>query len=194
MPALDLLKTIRIALPDGYPVLSAGGIADASDVNTRLDAGAEGVVCGTRFLMSEESGAHPEYKSRLTRAHETMVTEMFGFGWPAAHRVIPNQATDRWLRTDPRGPGWLRAINRLAVPIVATGPASRQFRMVGRLAALQRPSFPLFSPAGAVVDGSSNLIEAGPLYAGESVVRIADIRPAGALVRELAAEPSGRPN
>jgi NAD(P)H-dependent flavin oxidoreductase YrpB (nitropropane dioxygenase family) len=194
MPALELLKTIRIALPDGYPVLSAGGIADASDVKTRLDAGAEAVVCGTRFLMSEESGAHPEYKSRLTRAHETMVTEMFGFGWPAAHRVIPNQATDRWLRTDPRGPGWLRAINRLAVPIVATGPASSQFRMVGRMAALQRPSFPLFSPAGAVVDGPSNLIEAGPLYAGESVARIADIRPAGALVRELAAEPSGQPN
>ena len=32
-----------------------------------------------------------------------------------------------------------------------------------------------------------NLIEAGPLYAGESVARIGDIRPAGALVSELAA-------
>jgi hypothetical protein len=54
------------------------------------------------------------------------------------------------------------------------------------MAALQRPGVPLFSPAGAVADGSRNLIEAGPLYAGESVTRIADIRPAATLVRELA--------
>lgn len=186
VPAHELLATIRAALPHGYPVLSAGGIADAADVKERLEAGAEGVVCGTRFLMSEESGAHPEYKSRLVEAHETLVTEMFGFGWPAPHRVIPNQATDRWLSTNPRGPGWLHTINRLAKPIVAAGPASSQFRMVGHLAALQRPGLPLFSPAGALRDGPSNLIEGGPLYAGESVTRIADIGSAAALVRELA--------
>jgi nitronate monooxygenase len=186
-PALELLASVRAALPDGYPVLSAGGVADAADVKGRLEAGAEGVVSGTRFLMSEESGAHPEYKSRLLRAHETLVTEMFGFGWPAPHRVIPNKATERWLSTDPRGPGWLRAINRAAAPIVATGPTSNQFRMVGRIAALQRPGVPLFSPSGAVVGGPTNLIDGGPLYAGESVARIADIRPARELVRELAA-------
>jgi NAD(P)H-dependent flavin oxidoreductase YrpB (nitropropane dioxygenase family) len=186
-PALELLASVKAALPDGYPVLSAGGIADGADVKERLEAGAEGVVSGTRFLMSEESGAHPEYKARLLDAHETIVTEMFGFGWPATHRVVPNKATKRWLSGDRRGPGWLRAINRAAAPIVATGPSSSQFRMVGRLASLQRPGVPLFSPAGAVADGPTNLIEGGPLYAGESVARIADIRPAGALVRELAA-------
>jgi nitronate monooxygenase len=186
-PALELLASVKAALPDGYPVLSAGGIADATDVKARLEAGAEGVVSGTRFLMSEESGAHPEYKSRLLEAHETIVTEMFGFGWTATHRVVPNKATARWLSRDRRGPGWLRAINRAAAPIFATGPTSSQFRMVGRLASLQRPGIPLFSPAGAVADGPTNLIEGGPLYAGESVARIADIRRAGALVRELAA-------
>lgn len=185
-PALELLASVRATLPDGYPVLSAGGIADATDATARIEAGAEGVVSGTRFLMSEESGAHSEYKSRLLEAHETIVTEMFGFGWPAPHRVVPNKATERWLSTDLRGPGWLRAINRAAAPIVATGPAASQFRMVGRLAALQRPGIPLFSPVGAAVDGPSNLIEGGPLYAGESVARIVDIRPAGALVRDLA--------
>ncbi len=191
IPAVELLASVRSALPDGYPVLSAGGIADASDVRARLDAGAEAVVCGTRFLLSEESAAHPEYKSRLLEAHETIITEMFGFGWPAPHRVVPNRATDRWLKESPRGPGWLRTINRLAAPIVATTPASSQSRIVGRLAALQRPGLPLFSPAAAVAEGSLNLIEAGPLYAGESVTRIDDIRPAGSLVRELAAGPSG---
>jgi nitronate monooxygenase len=187
IPALELLNAIRDALPDGYPVLSAGGVADASDVRARLDAGAEGVVCGTRFLMSEESGAHPAYKARLVEAGETILTEMFGFGWPAPHRVVPNRASDRWLSGEPSGPAWLRAVNRLAGPMVAAGPASSQFQLVGRLAALQRPGVPLFSPAAAVADGSGNLIEAGPLYAGESVTRIAEIRPARALVEELAA-------
>ncbi len=186
IPALELLERIRATLPDGYPVLAAGGIADASDVKARLDAGAEAVVCGTRFLMTKESGAHPEYKARLVEAGETILTEIFGFGWPAPHRVVPNQATDRWLANNPRGPAWLRGINRAAAPLVATGPASSQFRLVARLAAMQRPSVPLFGPAGAIAEGSRNLIEAGPLYAGESVTRIADIRPAGALVRELA--------
>ena len=63
VPAVELLARVRGAVPDDYPVLSAGGIADASDVTARLDAGAEAVVCGTRFLMTEESGAHPAYRA-----------------------------------------------------------------------------------------------------------------------------------
>ena len=55
-----------------------------------------------------------------------------------------------------------------------------------RLAATQRPSRPLFGPVAATVDGPANLIEAGPLYAGECIERISDIRPAAELVRELA--------
>src|SRR5439155_17763635 len=45
-PALELLARVRAAVPHDYPVLSAGGVADASDVETRLDAGSEAVVCG----------------------------------------------------------------------------------------------------------------------------------------------------
>jgi NAD(P)H-dependent flavin oxidoreductase YrpB (nitropropane dioxygenase family) len=186
-PALALLRAARAALPDGYPVLSSGGVADASDVKARLDVGAEAVVCGTRFLMSDESGAHPEYKARLVEARETLVTQMFGLGWPAPHRVVPNQATERWLGSDTRGPPWLLAINRVAAPVIATGVIPIPLGLVGRLAGMQRPHIPLFSPAGPAVGGSRNLIEAGPLYAGESVTRIANIRPAGTLVRELAA-------
>ena len=183
---LELLEGVRAALPDGYPVLAAGGIADGSDVKARLDAGAEAVVCGTRFLMSDESRAHPDYKARLVEAQETILTEMFGLGWSAPHRVVPNRATERWLSTDTRGPTWLRMINRAAAPVVSTGLVQNPLGMVDRLAAMQRPAVPLFSPAGAVAGRPWNLIDAGPLYAGESVARITDIRPAGALVRELA--------
>lgn len=182
VPAVQLLARVRGAVPDDYPVLSAGDVADASDVKARLDAGAEAVVCGTRFLMTEESGAHPTYKARLVEARETILTELFGAGWPAPHRVVPNQATVRWLGRDLRGPGWLRMFHRATAPAFSRVPVPMQFR----LAATQKPSRPMFGPAAATVDGPPNLIDAGPLYAGECIDRIADIRPAGELVRELA--------
>jgi nitronate monooxygenase len=183
--AVELLAGVRGAVPDDYPVLSAGGIAEASDVKTRLDDGAEAVVLGTRFLMTDESGAHPTYKARLVAARETVLTELFGIGWPAPHRVVPNHATIRWLGRDPCGPSWLRVFHRATAPVFSRMPVPMQFR----LAARQKPSRPLFGPAAATVDGPPNLIDAGPLYAGECIDRITDIRPAGELVRELAVAP-----
>lgn len=182
VPALQLLAQACEAVPDEYPVIAAGGIADASDVKDRLDAGAEAVICGTRFLMTEESGAHTTYKARLLEGRETILTELFGAGWPAPHRVIPNQATARWLGRDMRGPWWLRLLYRATAPAFSRVPMSMQLR----LAATQTPSRPMFGPAAATVGGSPNLIDAGPLYAGECIDRIADIRPAGELIRELA--------
>jgi hypothetical protein len=55
-----------------------------------------------------------------------------------------------------------------------------------RLAATQNPSRPMFGPGAATIDGPTNLLEAGPLYAGECVNRISDISSADELVRELA--------
>jgi NAD(P)H-dependent flavin oxidoreductase YrpB (nitropropane dioxygenase family) len=184
--ALELLDRVRDALPADYPVLSAGGIAAASDVEAHLDAGAEAAVCGTRFLMSDESGAHPGYKQRLLGARETVLTELFGVGWPAPHRVVRNAATDRWLTRDSRGPFWLRAFQRATAPLFARVPVPVQLGF----ATSQNPSRPLFGPAAATADGPPSLIEAGPLYAGECIARIGDIRPAGELVRELAAQVS----
>jgi nitronate monooxygenase len=181
LPAAELLARVRQALPDDYPVLSAGGIADQADVRTRLAAGAEAAVCGTRFLMTDESGAHPAYKARLVAAGETMLTELFGVGWPAPHRVVRNEATARWLRTDPRGPGWVRAFHKATAPIFSRTPVPLQLRM----AASQDPSRPIFGPAAAVSGGPASLVEAGPLYAGACIDRIADIRPAAEVVTAL---------
>jgi NAD(P)H-dependent flavin oxidoreductase YrpB (nitropropane dioxygenase family) len=179
--ARDLLERLRAELRD-FPILSAGGVANADDLRARLDAGADAVVAGTRFLMSTESGAHEEYKRRLLEARETVLTELFGAGWPAPHRVIPNEATRRWLGRDPRGPAWLRTANRVTAPVLARIPPTLQ----ARLAAGQRPGIPVLGPAAATAGSGDNLIEAGPLYAGECVARIDDIRPAGELVRDLA--------
>jgi hypothetical protein len=58
--------------------------------------------------------------------------------------------------------------------------------MQARLAAGQTPGMPLLGPAAPTAGAGDNLVEAGPLYAGDCVARIDDIRPAGELVRDLA--------
>jgi NAD(P)H-dependent flavin oxidoreductase YrpB (nitropropane dioxygenase family) len=161
----------------------AGGVTNRSDVEAALAAGAEAVVVGTRFLMSKESGAHPAYKQRLLDANETVLTELFGAGWPAPHRVIHNAATDRWLRDDPRGPAWVRRLHRVTTPLLSHAPMA-----VAMLAVrAQRPGMPLLSPAAPTVADPVSLLDSGPLYAGECIARIHDIRPAGDIVADLAA-------
>jgi NAD(P)H-dependent flavin oxidoreductase YrpB (nitropropane dioxygenase family) len=180
-PGLELLERIRAALPGGYPLLLAGGIAERADVSRALEAGAVAAVAGTRFLLSEESRAHPEYRRRLLGAEETILTELFGAGWPAPHRVVPNAATARWLGDDPRGPRLNRALNRALAPGARYLPGALQ----ARIARAQRPGSRLLSPAGPTDDGPASLVEAGPLYAGETVARIDEVRPAAELVRAL---------
>ena len=179
-PALDLLDEARGALGRDYPILLAGGIAVATDVRAALEAGADGVVAGTRFVMSDECRAHLAYKQRLMESRETVLTELFGVGWPRApHRVVWNEACERWLARDARGPAWVRAAQS-ALSLLPQSALERQIPG-------QRPSRPLFGPYAPTAGGPRNLLDAGPLYAGESVARLHDVRPAGELVRELAA-------
>jgi nitronate monooxygenase len=179
---LELLERVRAALPAGYPLLLAGGIAERADVARAREAGADGAVAGTRFLLSEESRAHPGYLERLLAADATVLTELFGAGWPAPHRVVPNAATERWLGEDTRGPRLNRALNRLTGgPAARYMPASVQSRIVRA----QRPDSRLLSPLGPIDDGPPTLVDAGPLYAGETVARIDSVRPAAELVAAL---------
>jgi NAD(P)H-dependent flavin oxidoreductase YrpB (nitropropane dioxygenase family) len=180
-PALELFEQVRGALPAGYPLLLAGGIAGRGDVNQALEVGATAAVAGTRFLLSEESRAHPAYRQRLLAAEETILTELFGASWPAPHRVVANAATDRWLRGDRRGPALNRALNRLLAPGARRIPARLQTRMIRA----QRPGSRLLTPAGPTDDGPEALLDAGPLYAGETVARITEVKPAADLVRAL---------
>jgi nitronate monooxygenase len=181
-PALPLLERAVAALPAHYPVLSAGGIAGADDVRQRLEAGAVAAVLGTRFLMTEESRAHPAYKQRLMEARETVLTELFGVGWPAPHRVIWNEAAERWVGDDRRGPRWVRLANKLSAPLAARSPASLQERLVR----LQSARLPLLSAQPPTAGLPSRLLDVTPLYAGEAVARLHDIRPAADVVAELA--------
>lgn len=180
-PALELLDQVRTALPHGFPLLLAGGIATKADVDRALDAGAEAVVAGTRFLLSEESRAHPQYKERLLAADRTILTDLFGLGWPAAHRVVPNEATDRHLGAAGVVPRANRVVNRMSALGARYVPESVQQRLVDR----QRAGSRLLTPQAATDDDPATLVEGGPLYAGETVTRIDTVLSAAQIVASL---------
>lgn len=52
------------------PVLAAGGIADGRGMAAAFMLGAEGVQCGTRFLVANECGIHPNYKQKVLDARD----------------------------------------------------------------------------------------------------------------------------
>jgi NAD(P)H-dependent flavin oxidoreductase YrpB (nitropropane dioxygenase family) len=178
----ELLERVRGALPENVAVLAAGGLADAADVRRVLSAGADAAVLGTRFVLSDESRAHPEYKRRLVEADRTLHTDLFGLGWPAPHRVVPNAATERWLGDGERTPGPIRLATAIAQPVLSRTPVS----LWARATSLKRPIFPLLDPEPPIAGGPARLADAAPLYAGEGVARMTDVRPARELVRELA--------
>lgn len=176
-----LVRVLEVA-GDDVPVLAAGGVADATDVRRLVDAGASAAVAGTRFLLTDESRAHPLYRRRVVEADRTLATLLFGLGWPLLHRVVPNAATDRWCGRDELGPGWVRALGRLSARTSRILPVSA----VDPLAALQRPWLPFFSPAlplGGMPDAS---VDRAALYAGETIHRLHDVVPAAEAVARLA--------
>lgn len=188
LSALDLLERARAALPADYPLLLAGGIAERDDVRRALEAGASAVLAGTRFLLADESRAHPQYKQRLLAAEQTILTELFGLSWPAPHRVVANAATDRWLAEPSAGAGGRRRepllnriVNRLSVPTARFSSPALQRRLIRA----QHPGGRLLTPQGPTDDGPATLLDAGPLYAGETVARIGAVRPAAEIVAAL---------
>lgn len=81
------------------PVVASGGIAAGHTMRKMLDAGAAGVVMGSRFVASKESGAHETYKQALLKANaaDTVFTVCNSRDWPnATHRIIRNTTFEMW--------------------------------------------------------------------------------------------------
>ncbi|MGZ4559735.1 MAG: NAD(P)H-dependent flavin oxidoreductase [Mycobacteriaceae bacterium] len=188
-PALDFLPRV-LALAAGRPVMVAGGIASAADTEMALEAGASAVVAGTRFLLTTESAAHPDYKERVLDASNTVETTLFGFGWPAArHRVIENASTRRWCRAGGRPGVGPRLFNAVSTPLARVVPE----RVTAVLPRYQRSWLPLLAPAPPLLGMPDSAVDSGPLYAGESALRITEIISARQAVDELSGRGSGGP-
>lgn len=175
--ALQLLPSV-LAVAGGRPVLLAGGIATGADTRAALSAGASGVVAGTRFLLTHESRAHPEYQRRILTANRTIRTELFGLGWPAPHRVIPNAATQRWCSADG---------SAKAVPRLINGGSAFLARLPATAAVLrmQSPRRPFFSPVAPTVRMPESAVDRAACYAGQSALRMSSVTSAREAVSEL---------
>ena len=168
-----------LALADGRPVLLAGGIATGEDTRAALAAGASGVIAGTRFLLTHESRAHPEYQRRILAARKTIRTTLFGLGWPAPHRVIANAATERWCHDDGTakvGPRLINARSAVLAKLPATASVLR----------LQTPRLPLFSPIAPTVGMPASAVDRTACYAGQTALRMSSVTSARKAVADLA--------
>jgi enoyl-[acyl-carrier protein] reductase II len=81
------------------PVLAAGGIGDGRGIAAAFQLGAVGVQVGTRFLVAEECGVHPNYKKKVLKANDisTMVTGK-RLGHPV--RQIKNQFAKEYFKAE----------------------------------------------------------------------------------------------
>jgi NAD(P)H-dependent flavin oxidoreductase YrpB (nitropropane dioxygenase family) len=85
------------------PVLAAGGIADGRGLAAALALGAQGALLGTRFLATQESPLHPNFKQAVldSDGHDTVLTEIPDIArasvWPGAMaRNRRNAFIERW--------------------------------------------------------------------------------------------------
>ena len=161
---LPLLAEVRRAV--SLPLLAAGGIGDPASARAVLAGGAVAAVMGTRFVASDESGAHPRYKACLVQAEasDTVLTQAFDVGWPESpHRVIRNTTYEYWE----------------AAGSPPSGERPGEGDEVASGVLRYAPDAPLAETVGDV--------EAMAMYAGQSVGAIAEVEPAAAIVERFAA-------
>ncbi len=157
------------------PVLASGGIGDGRGLARALELGAQGVSLGTRFVACEEAYIHPVYKQRVvdSSAEDTWYGELFDVGWPAPHRVLRNNKTfEEWDAAGRPPPGRRPGEG---TPIGTQRRPWGSYRWPRYATGMVTPDF----------DGDP---EYAPMWAGESCGLVNDIKPAAAIVRDLAAE------
>lgn len=84
------------------PVIAAGGIGDGRGIAAAFMLGAEAVQIGTRFVVSEESIVHENYKERIIKAKDidSAVTGR-SHGHPV--RSLRNQMTREYVKLEQEG-------------------------------------------------------------------------------------------
>ncbi len=153
------------------PIFTAGGIATGKMVAHLLLMGAAGCQLGTRFVMSEECTAHPDFKKAFRRAHarQAIATPQYDSRLPVvAVRAIKNMGMDDFGKLQ------LKLIKELE-----SGNISRE------KAQFEVENFWMGALRKAVVDGN---IEHGSLMAGQSVGLMKNISPMKDIIQDIIIE------
>jgi nitronate monooxygenase len=154
----------------GVPLVCAGGVGDAAGFVAALRMGYAGVQMGTRFIATDECGAHADYKQAIVAANESdiVLTERVT-GVPLA--VIRTPYVERigtkagpiarWLLRGSRTKHWMRTLYAL------------------------RSAWQL--KRASLAGGAREATSKDYWQAGKSVAGVRSIEPAGAIVRRFAA-------
>jgi len=169
---LDLALDEVLKISKEIPVVASGGISTGADMNKYLKKGAAGVVMGSRFVATKESGAHLEYKKALIDAtlDDTVLTVCMNKGWDnSIHRILRNSTFINWESN--------------GCPKVGKRPGESD--ILGRNLAgksIERYSF------SAPTIGVTGNIEAMTQYAGNSIQNINDIPSVADLMHRIMKE------
>ena len=136
----------EVAAVSGLPQIAAGGIMGPRQVQAVLAAGAVAAQCGTAFLRSPESGAHPLYKAALADPRYTATTVTRAFSGRPARGLVNGFIVDH-VDAPPAYPEINNATRPLRAAAAASGDTERMSLWAGqgyRLAAEL--------PVGEIVD------------------------------------------
>ncbi|CAM8906955.1 unnamed protein product [Rhodiola kirilowii] len=167
----SLLPRVVDLVSGKIPVISAGGIGDGRGYVAALALGAQGICLGTRFVASEESYAHPDYKQKLIEFDKTEYTNIFGRSrWRGApQRVLQSEFFINYKSLPAHE-------NEANQPVIGHSIIHGQEKDIRRFAG----TVPNVTTTGE--------IENMAMYAGESVGLIKEILPAGEVVKRLVEE------
>jgi len=101
---LVLVPKVREAV--NIPVMAAGGMADGKSMAAALALGADGIMMGTRFLATKESGIHPNIYKVLMEKTEAdtslqLQTLLAGFGLQV--RALRNEIMEKVAKVEEEG-------------------------------------------------------------------------------------------
>jgi enoyl-[acyl-carrier protein] reductase II len=160
----------QVADAVAIPVIAAGGIADGRGVAASFALGAEGVQVGTRFICSNESTVHMNYKSAILKARDrSNVITGDRTGHPV--RCLRNKLTAEFEELDKHNAA-LEEYERLGTgklrSAVVDGDVEWGSVMAGQSSALVNDILPvseivrkLFSEASVILSGVSRYAENG---------------------------------
>ena len=108
----------EVAAVSSLPQIAAGGIMTPGQVRAVLAAGAVAAQCGTAFLRSPESGAHPLHKAALADPRYTATTVTRAFSGRPARGLVNEFIVDH-----PDAPPAYPEINNATRPLRAAAAA-----------------------------------------------------------------------
>ncbi len=142
------------------PVVAAGGIFDQNDIKHALELGANGVQIATRFVVTEECDASPEYKQAYLDAKEEDIRIVISpVGMPG--RAIAN--------------GLLKKVGEGKLPI------EKCFHCLSHCNPKEAP----YCITKALINAVRGNIEEGLLFCGDNVYRLKEMTTVKRIFEEL---------